>query len=84
MPLHYHPAREYARVEIAANEPSTRRSAIRISHQHVVVHSIEEFLQIKVYDIATTFLHVVTSAAHSIVRPPTRPKAVARLQPRLQ
>lgn len=82
MPLHYHPVREDSRVEVAANEPkhaTVRDPHSQLSHQHVVVHSIEEFLQIKVYDIATTFLHVGTSAAHSIVRPSTRPKAVARL-----
>ena len=50
MPLHYHPVREYARVEIAANEPqhaAVRDPHSQPSHQHVVVHSIEEFLQIK-------------------------------------
>jgi hypothetical protein len=82
MPLDYHPVCEYARIEVAANEPehaAVRDPLSQSSHQHVMVHSIEEFLQIKVHNIAAAFLHIGTSATHGIVRPSARPEAVARL-----
>jgi hypothetical protein len=80
MPFDCYPVCEYTRIEVTANEPedtAVRDPLSQSSHQHVVVHSIEEFLQINVHDIAAAFLHIGASATHSIVRPPARPKAVA-------
>ncbi len=63
--------------------PSTRRSAIRLaslSHQHVVVHAVEELLEIHVDHPSASFLHVLLRLAHGVVRAAPRPETVAVLR----
>ena len=80
VPLDHHPVDEHARIEIAANKsehPDVRDPLGQSSHQHVVIHPIEEFLQIDVHDEATAVLHITLCATHGIVRPPAWPETVA-------
>jgi hypothetical protein len=81
--LHHHPVRENPRVEVAANEPqhATVLDPLREPpHEHVVVHTIEELLQIDVHDPAATLLHVALRVTHGVVRAAPRPEAVAVLR----
>ncbi len=72
--------------------PSTRRSRIasrQPPHQHVVVHAVEELLQVHVHHEAAAFLDVALRLAHGVVRAASRPETVAvlrkgRIEPRLQ
>ncbi len=59
------------------------------SHQEVVIHSVEEFLEVEVHDPTVTAGQMRLRRRHRLVRGPARPEAVAvvgegRVERRLQ
>ncbi len=77
-----HPAFHQSRLQIAPHQlqhPLVLHPAPHPCHQHVVVHSIEELLQVQVHDPALPFRHVAPRRLHGLVRVASRTKAVARL-----
>jgi hypothetical protein len=51
VPFHHDPVRHDSGVEVAADEPqyaTVLHSFAELAHQHVVVHAVEEFLQVHV------------------------------------
>src|SRR3989344_447162 len=76
------------RLQVAANQPQyglIRYPLAQAIHEHVVVDSIEEFLQINVYDGSVSRLHVLLRSTDRIERTPVGPKAVGVLRdPRIE
>ncbi len=52
---------------------------LQLPHQHIMVHAVKEFLQVHVHHPASPGLDVLLRLAHCIVRPASRPEAVAVL-----
>ena len=91
-PLHHYPVGHDAGLQEAADDPEhplIPDPVVWLSHEHVVVHAVEELLQIHVHHPLSPVLDIPLSLPHRIVRSAPRPEAVAvlaegRIEHRLQ
>jgi len=92
MPLHHHAVGQHSGLQVAADhpeQPPVPDPPLQTRHQHVVVHAVEELLQIHIHHPAPPRLDVPLRLTDRVVRPPPRPEAVAvfrkrRIEDRLQ
>src|SRR6185369_9154821 len=92
MSLRRYTVGQHAGFQVAADESqhATITDALpELSHQHVVVHAVEELLQVHVHHDATTFLDEALRLHDCVVSASPRPEAVAafregRVEYRLQ
>jgi site-specific DNA recombinase len=92
VPLHHYAVGHCSGLQIAADDPQHARvcdPVVQLPHEHVVMHAVEEFLEVHVHHPAPSVLHVLLRLPHGVVRPATRPETVAvlaegRIEDRLQ
>ena len=79
------PPVHHPRLQIAANQEEhsfVLHPARHACHQHVVVHAVEEFLEVHVHHPSMSRRDVLAGAPHRLVRAPSRTKAEARVRER--
>jgi hypothetical protein len=80
VPLDHHPFGHDARLEVATDESQEALVLdpfCQLPHENVVVHTVEELLEVHVYDPPAPFLDGFLRRAYRIVRPASRPEAIA-------
>lgn len=92
MPCRHYAIRHPSGFQVAADQPQPARVVepiVQLSHQHVVVHAVEECLEIHVHNPVAPRLDILRRFAHGIVRATSGPEAMAvrresRIEQRLQ
>lgn len=74
------PAFNHARMSLSTRASVTRWA--RATHQEVVIHSVEKFLEVEVHDIPVTAREMLLRGRYRLMCRPPRPKAVAVVRKR--
>ncbi len=75
----------HSRVQEGADQfqqPFVFHAPSHAAHQHVMVHAVEEFLQVQIDDPGVALFQIVLDLGDCLVRRPTRPKAETVLRKR--